>query len=147
MDDDVIEVVHPEGAGEAGRVLCPGGRRGRGAGIEHRVVDDELATSVEELAQAPSPAGSLECVLLVDNLPRKVAPLQAQAVARLREFLLVRQMLLSRRHPFPVRNHLVLHGARPSRTRDMQRTVAHVTTEMQPSVAVWLRLWPSPPRS
>src|SRR6266850_2612835 len=107
MDGDAVEVVYPEGADEAGRVLCPGRMGPRGGGIEHRVIDDQLAASLEEVAECLRPVLALEGVLLFDELPGQVAPLPAQLVAHPRELLFLRQVLFPCREPLVVLHHLV----------------------------------------
>src|SRR5260370_24469890 len=108
-----VEVVHPEGAREARGVLGPGRVLGCGLRIEHRVVDHQLSAPVEKLIERPFALRPLEPVLLVDQLPRHVAPRLAQLVAELRELLLLDEVPLARLDPFLVRNDLVLHASYP----------------------------------
>src|SRR2546429_10028228 len=107
MDGDAVEVVHPERADEAGRVGRPGRMRPRGVGVEHRVIDNQLAASLEELAECLRPTLALEGVLLFDELPRQIAPLPAQLVTHPGELLLLRQVPLPRPEPLVVFHHLV----------------------------------------
>src|SRR5213593_3726293 len=79
----------------------------RGVGVEHRVVDDQLTASLEEVAECPRPVLALEGVLLFDELPGQLAPLPAQLVTHPGELLLLRQMLLPCLEPLVVFHHLV----------------------------------------
>src|SRR5687768_12324969 len=81
--------------------------RSRGLGIEHRVVDDELAAALEDLSERLPTVFALERVLLLDTLPRQFAPLPAELVAKASEPLFLDQMLLSGRHPFVVADYFV----------------------------------------
>src|SRR5882762_7030089 len=107
MDGDAVEVVHPEGADEAGRVPCPGRMGPRGVGVEHGVVDDQLAASLEDVAERLRPALALEGVLLFDELPGQIASLPAQLVTHPGELLLLRQVPLPCPEPLVVSHHLV----------------------------------------
>src|SRR5947209_9055422 len=82
--------------------------RARGVGIEHRVIDDQLAASREDVAERPRPALALEGVLLLDELPGQIAPLPAQLVAHPGELLLLRQVPLPCPEPLVVFHHLVM---------------------------------------
>src|SRR5437660_12577283 len=53
-----------------------------GVGVEHRVIDNQLAASREEVAECLLPVLALESVLLLDELPGQIAPLPAQLVAQ-----------------------------------------------------------------
>ena len=79
----------------------------RGVGVEHRVIDDQLAASLEEVAERLRPVLALEGVLLLDELPGQIAPLPAQLVAHPGELLLLRQVLLPCLEPLVVFHHLV----------------------------------------
>src|SRR3989442_13206350 len=107
VDGGAVEVVHPEGADEAGRIGCPGRMRPRGVGVEHRVIDHQLAASLEEVAERLRPALALEGVLLFDELPGQIAPLPAQLVTHPGELLLLRQVSLPCREPLVVLHYLV----------------------------------------
>src|SRR5215831_9854570 len=107
MDGDAVEVVHPERTHVAGGVLRPGRVGACGVGVEHRVIDDELAASLEEVTECPRPALALEGVVLLDELPGQIAPLAAQLVAHVGELLLFRQVLLPCLEPLAVVHHLV----------------------------------------
>src|SRR3989440_1327266 len=108
-----VEVVHPEGAREAGGVLGPGRVLRCRLRVEHRVVDHQLSAPVEKLIERPFALQPLEHILLLDQLPRQVAPRLAQLVAERRELLLLDEVLLARLDPFLVRNDLVLHALYP----------------------------------
>src|SRR5437879_2191927 len=79
----------------------------RGGGAEHRVIDDQLAATLEEVAECLRPALALEGIVLFDKLPRQIAPLPAQLVAHPGEVLLLRQVLLPCFEPLVVLHHLV----------------------------------------
>src|SRR5205823_1574482 len=107
MDGDAVEVVHPERADVAGRVRCPGRMGPGGVGVEHRVIDDQLAASFEEVAECLAPVLTLERVWLLDELPGQLAPLPAELVAHPGELLLLRQVSLPRLEPLIVVHRLV----------------------------------------
>src|SRR5207302_291679 len=97
----------------------------RGVGVEHGVIDDQLAVSLEEVAECLRPVLALEGVLLFDELPGQIAPLAAQLVAHPGELLLLRQVPLPCPEPLVVLHHLVgchvilllkLSRGRPPRT-------------------------------
>src|SRR5881392_3726755 len=79
----------------------------RGVGIEHRVIDNQLAASLEDVAERLRPALALEGVLLFDELPGQIAPLPAQLVTHPGELLLLRQVPLPCPEPLVVFHHLV----------------------------------------
>src|SRR6266571_6364783 len=68
-------------------------------GVEHGVVDDQLATSPEQLGQGPLPARPLEHVGLRDRFPGEPTSLLAQLVAEPRELLLSSEERRPRRKP------------------------------------------------
>src|SRR5216683_1536309 len=88
----------------------PGPGRGRrgGVGVEHGVVDDQLAASLEQLAQGPLPARPLEPVGLRDRFPGEPASLLAQLVPEPRELLLASEERRPRREPILMRHYGVL---------------------------------------
>src|SRR6058998_4137819 len=89
--------------------------RPRGVGMEHRVIDHQLAASLEDVAERLRPALALEGVLLVDELPGQIAPLPAQLVTHPGELLLLRQVLLPCLEPLVVFHHRVsCHVITPS---------------------------------
>jgi hypothetical protein len=82
------------GAGRATRTpLVPFGR-------EHEVVDDELATPLEQIDEARLAIRTVEKVLLVDLHHRQPAALGVQRVSLLGEFLFLGQKLLASSKPF-----------------------------------------------
>src|SRR5216684_3889302 len=93
VNDDLVEVVRPERA--VWTTLVPLRR-------EHEVIDNELAPPTKELGESHRSLGTLEDILLLDFLPRQFAPLPAQFIAELCEFLLLRQKRFSRRQPLVV---------------------------------------------
>src|SRR5437899_7943308 len=138
MDGDAVEVVHPEGADEAGRVLCPGRMGSRGVGVEHGVIDDQLAASLEDVAERLRSVLALEGVLLFDELPGQIAPLAAQLVAHPGELLLLRQVPLPCPDPHLVVHHLVSRRViHPPQTPN-----PNVTQTMMP-MAMWHPFHPS----
>src|SRR5262245_31287310 len=113
VNRDAVEVVHPERADEARGIGRPRRVLPRRLRVEHRVIDDELATSLEDLAERLPTVPAIEDVLLVDQLPGQAAPLAAEPIAEACELLLLGQMLLPGRHPFLVPDdrvgrHLIL---------------------------------------
>src|SRR5438270_347259 len=85
VDRDAVEVVHPPGTHEARRIdgigrLWPSGFR-----IEHSVIHDELAASIKQVLQGYAATLAFEGVVLVYQLPRKLAALATQLVAHVRE--------------------------------------------------------------
>src|SRR6266536_5373237 len=93
MFDHRVEVVGPERADRAAGFVL---------GIEHEVIDDQLAAAVEELGQCLLAFGSVEDILLLDRLPGQRLPLSGQLVTRASELLLLREQLLARRKPVVV---------------------------------------------
>src|SRR5258705_2641525 len=79
----------------------------RGVGVEHRVIDNQLASSFEDVAERLRPVLALEGVLLFDELPGQIAPLPTQLVTHPSELLLLRQVLLACLEPLVVFHHLV----------------------------------------
>src|SRR5262249_10566813 len=92
-------------------VVCPT-RAVRASGIpariEHEVIDEELASPVEEFGQGLFPVGSFEDVLLGHGFPGEFAALTTQLVPQSCELLFLREERGSRGEPFLVRNHSVL---------------------------------------
>ena len=88
-----LEVVGPERTDRAAGLVL---------GIEHEVVDEQLAATVEERGQRLLAFGSVEDVLLLDRLPGQRLPLSGQVVTRSRELLLLGKQLLARGKPVVV---------------------------------------------
>ena len=83
------------------------------AGVEHEVVDDQLATTLEQLCQRPLASPCLEGVLLGDRLPGQGAPLSCQIFTQVGELLLPGEERSPRLQPICVRYDLVLLHPRP----------------------------------
>src|SRR5438046_2643381 len=115
------KVVHPEGAREARGVLGPGRVLRCRLRVEHRVVDHQLSAPVEKLIERFFALGPLEHIVVVNPLPRQVAPRLAQLVAERRELLLLDEVPLARLDPFLVRNDLVLHALYPPTAESTKR--------------------------
>src|SRR5438876_6890792 len=81
--------------------------RPRGVGIEHRMIDNQLAASLEDVAERLRPVLALEAVLLFDELPGQIAPLAAQLVTHPGELFLLRQVPLPCPEPLVVLHDLV----------------------------------------
>src|SRR6266568_2806414 len=114
VDRNTVEVVHPPGTDETGRVEGIGRLRPGRFRIEHGVIDNELAAPGKQVQQGDLPALAFEGVVLVDQLPRKLAALATQLVAEMGELLFLGQVLLTRGDPFFVLNHRVsYHRASP----------------------------------
>ena len=77
------------------------------AGVEHRVVDDQLTASLEEVAEWLRPVLALEGVGLVDALPGQIAPLPTELVPQPGELLLLGQVLLPCLEPLVMLDHFV----------------------------------------
>src|SRR6476620_5571296 len=80
---------------------------------EHEVIDDQLAASVEEIAENLLPRRRVEDIVLFEFDPGQCAPLSAELIAGLGERLLVCEMRLPRRDPFVAGYDLVLHDQTP----------------------------------
>src|SRR3979490_3116715 len=75
---------------------------------EHEMIDDQLATSLEEIAERLLAVGRVENVVLLDLHPRQLASLGAHLVTEPGEFLLLAQVLLARGEPLISRNGSVV---------------------------------------
>src|SRR5579864_6815327 len=91
VDDVAVEAVSPERAMLASRVPT---------GVEHKMVDDQLAAPVEEFRQRLLTVRTIEDVGFGNRLPRKLAPLLVQLVAQPREFLFLGEKCRARGQPF-----------------------------------------------
>lgn len=76
-------------------------------GREHEMVDGELASSTEQLAERLLAVGAVEDVLLVDLLPWKRTPFSRKRVPQARKCLLLPQKLRTCPQPLFVRDRLV----------------------------------------
>src|SRR5512136_1173378 len=99
MDGDAVKVVHPPGTHKARRVGGPTRVWPGGSWVEHCVIDRQLATSCEHIEERHLTVLALEGVLLFHQFPRKIAALAAQLVAKARELLFFRQVLLASLRP------------------------------------------------
>src|SRR5260370_29100551 len=99
VNDDVVEVVRPEGAVLAS--LFPLRRK-------HEVVDDELAPLAEEIGERLLAVRAVEDIRRGDLLPRQLAPLPAEVIAETGEFLLLFQMRRARGNPRFMRDDRVV---------------------------------------
>src|SRR5260370_40163569 len=107
MHESALDVVDLERAADA--ALLP-------AGAKHKMLDDQLAATVEEVSQHLRAVGSLEEVGLVDLDPRQLAAFGAQSVAQAGAFPFLPQVRLacsqahgSRKHPL-LRHHAISSG-------------------------------------
>src|SRR5260370_4662864 len=100
MHESALDVVDLERAADA--ALLP-------AGAKHKMLDDQLAATVEEVSQHLRAVGSLEEVGLVDLDPRQFAAFGAQSVAQAGEFLFLRQMRLAGGQPLVSGNDPIVH--------------------------------------
>src|SRR5579864_3036510 len=79
VDDGAVETVRDC---RAGRTAC------RVIRTEHKVINEELRTSAEEIDERRCALVGLEAVLLVDSNPGQILPLMRQFVATARQRLL-----------------------------------------------------------
>ncbi len=91
---DVGNLVGDHRAADA-RVLGPALH----SGLEEGAVEDELAASVEEVAEGRGAVRSFELVLLLHLEPRHAPPFGCNGVARLRQRLLLDEQSLPRSFP------------------------------------------------
>src|SRR5690348_11323958 len=96
MDSEDIEAVCPERT-----VRAPLFRFRR----EHEMIDEELTAPIEQIAQRFGALRPLECVPLVDTLPRQCPPSACQLVSRFRERSLLLEQRDTRLQPVLVRYH------------------------------------------
>ena len=69
------------------------------------MVDDQLASSAEQIGQRLFSAGAIEDVFLLHFFPRQFAALAAELIAQTGELLLSCQQLLARREPLGSEHH------------------------------------------
>src|SRR6185369_5323127 len=98
MRNDVIEAVSPEGTAMAGRL---------GLWRIHEMIDDELAPTGEEIAEALGAIRCLEAIILGDPHPGEIAPGLAQLFAQLGKILFHQQQALACLEPFLLRDDTV----------------------------------------
>ncbi len=99
MHNRTREVVSDEGTALA--TFLPGW-------IEHEVINDELASALEKIAERAAAVRSFEDVVLADAFPRQFASLPAQFVPFAGEFLFGGKVRQPRLDPFVARNYFVL---------------------------------------
>src|ERR1700719_370690 len=90
MHESALDMVDLERAADA--AFLP-------AGAKHKMLDDQLAATIEEAGQRFPTLRAVENILLFDLDPRQFAPLRAQLVAQAGEFLFLRQMRLASGQP------------------------------------------------
>src|SRR5260370_309790 len=127
MHVDAVEVVGPERAARAALVPIR---------AEHEMLDDELATPLEQVAERHFALRRVEDIALLDLLPRQLAALARQLVAPAGEFLLLGEMGLLRLQPLFVRNN-----ARCRHDALLRRSPSLSNDSVQP------RLWAARPCS
>src|SRR5262249_53523293 len=103
------------------------------------VVDDELASTGEEVGQGRAPLRAVEVILLFHLPPGQIAALLAQFVAQAGQLFFLHQQRLASLQPFRIRNNLVtrhdapLHDLCLSHLRSLSRTLgASLTAGMKP---------------
>jgi len=97
MHQGAVGVIHIEGA--AGAAFLP-------LGAEHEVVDDELASAIEQVSESLLSGGRVEDVILFDFDPGKLAAFGCDGVALVGEFLLFGEESLPGYEPFLSRDYL-----------------------------------------
>src|SRR5215469_13202396 len=78
------------------------------ARAEHKVIDDKLASPVEQIGECHFAAGTVENVLLFDSLPWQLAAQPTQLIAQACKFFLLLKKVLSSRGPFVWRHYSVI---------------------------------------
>ena len=101
MERRAVEMIGKIGAARA--AFAP-------IGAEHEVIDDQLATAGEEIAERLLSRRRVEHVILLDLDPGQGTPLGAELVAGLGQRLLFDEMRLPRREPLVPGYDFVLHG-------------------------------------
>src|SRR6185295_7025518 len=82
------------------------------AGPHHEMLDEELATAVEQLGQSHLSVAPVEDVFLLDPDPGQGSAVGAQLIPQSRQLLFLCEQLLSRLEPLVSRHDSVrLHGA------------------------------------
>jgi hypothetical protein len=67
--------------------------------MKHEVIDNELAASVKKVSQTLTAVRSIKNIVLADGLPRKLATLLVELVAKAGEFLFFGEERGSRGEP------------------------------------------------
>ena len=92
-----------------------------GSRIEHRVINHELVASFKQIVQGHLASVALERVVLVHQLPGKLAALATQLIAHMRELFFLRQVLLASGDPLVVGHHLVSYHPKFSQIFQINR--------------------------
>src|SRR5439155_23026520 len=82
VDGDSVEVVHPKRADKARGIFRIGRVLASGFGIEHGMVDHQLAAPLKEIGQCLTAILTFEEVLLVYEFPREFATLLAELIMK-----------------------------------------------------------------
>src|SRR5262245_43689863 len=77
-------------------------------GSKHKMIDNELASPVEQIGEGFFAARPFEHVASLDPLPRQIAAPLAKLVAQSCELFLLFQEFLARFDPFPMRHNLMV---------------------------------------
>jgi hypothetical protein len=101
--DAVDAVRHRRADGAGGLVALP----------EHRVVDEQLGATVEELRQRPRSLLRFEPVLLLDGHPGQLAALPGELIPHPRVLLLALEQLVACGLPLLAASQLVLRHRLP----------------------------------
>src|ERR1700704_2886193 len=81
-------------------------------GMKHEVIDNEPAAAVKKVSQTLTPVRSIKTVVFADGLPRKLATLLVELIAKAGEFLFLGEERGSRREPVVMRyDWMVLYVA------------------------------------
>src|SRR5260370_14284843 len=82
------------------------------AGMKHEVIDNELTASVKQVSESLTPVRSIKNIVFADGLPRKLATLLIELVAKAGEFLFFGEERGSRGEPVVMRyDWMVLYVA------------------------------------
>src|SRR5450432_3468257 len=82
---------------------------------KHKMVDDQLAASVEEVRKRRRAVRSVEGIWFFNSLPGQLTALTAQLIPQLAKLLLFKKQLFARCNPFTLRHDLVVSNSRPER--------------------------------
>ena len=89
----------------------------RPAGAEHEVIDHQLALATEQVCQSFFSIWAVKNVVFIDRRPGQLTARGAQGIARLAEFLFLREQDFACFEPLVPRHDLVLHILPSSRLR------------------------------